>query len=61
MGLMEMACDLCKRVYVISRERGRDTERANERVITVTVQTGAKALTSTEEADAVFTQTQTLA
>lgn len=56
-----MACDLCKRVYVIRREREGHGERAKERVITVTVQTGAKALTSTEEADAVFTQTQTLA
>lgn len=36
-------------------------ERAKERVSTVTGQASAKTLTSTDEADAVFTQTQTLA
>lgn len=56
-----MACDLCKRVYVIRREREGYSEGAKERVMTVTGQTSAKTLTSTNEADAVFTQTQTLA
>lgn len=59
-----MACDLCKCVNMIKRERGRERgygEGAKERVITVTGQTSAKTLTSTDEADAVFTQTQILA
>lgn len=59
-GVMEMACDLCKCVNMIKRERGYG-EGAKERVITVTGQTSAKTLTSTDEADAVFTQTQILA
>lgn len=43
------------------QEREGYGEGAKESVITVIGQTSAKTLTSTDEADAVFTQTQTLA
>ncbi len=52
---------ICVNVWIWSREREGYGEGAKERVITVTGQTSAKTLTSTDEADAVFTQTQILA